>query len=65
LKDKKHKEKQKLADSLGSGGANKAANALLNRRRAIDEALGESSDEQMNKAIEMVRKKKSAKRTDY
>ena len=50
-------EKAAMAKSLGSGGANKAATALMNRQAAMDAAMGE--------AVEEVRKKKTATRSAY
>ena len=79
------KEKEAMAKSLGTGGANRAAKAMLGRQKQLssaeeaaemghtsaqhakmkDATAGATQDYQMQQAIEMVRKKKSAKRTDY
>ena len=50
-------EKAAMAKGLGSGGANKAANALMNRQAQMDAMMEE--------AVGEVRKKKTAQRSAY
>jgi hypothetical protein len=38
----KDKDKKKLADKLGSGGANRAAIAMINRHKVIEDAANGS-----------------------
>lgn len=63
------KDKEDLAGNLGTGGANKAAKALLDRKRknqqALDEAMGVKPKDDFTEAVDMVKKKKSAARYDY
>lgn len=59
-----------LMDLLGSGAAKKAAKKLKGRKAQLEaaeaEAMGEKPKmDDMDEAIEMVRKKKSANRVDY
>lgn len=38
----KDKDKKKMADKLGSGGANRAAIALINRHKVIEDTVNGS-----------------------
>ena len=50
-------EKAAMAKSLGTGGANKAASAMMNRQAQMDAAMEE--------AVGEVQKKKTAQRSAY